>query len=175
MKKLIKILTDPISNRIIQQIRKNHKMTVSEIIAVLPDIPRATVYRRIERMTDAGVIEIVETHKVRGQAEHTYSIKNIYVTTENSGKNGMEIMTVAFVQMFNLCSEYFKSENADVERDKLFIMNYAISLSDHDFSEMLHGILSVVDRYQSKNVPKDAKTRNLYLMSLPTGGDNYES
>ena len=166
MKKFIKILTDPISNRIIQQIRKNHKMTVSEIIAVLPDIPRATVYRRIERMTDAGVIEIVETHKVRGQAEHTYSIKNIYVTTENSGKNGMEIMTVAFVQMFNLCSEYFKSENADVERDKLFIMNYAISLSDYDFSEMLHDILSVVDRYQSKNVPKDAKTRNLYLFQM---------
>ncbi|MBR6996683.1 MAG: helix-turn-helix domain-containing protein [Ruminococcus sp.] len=174
MENLIKILTDPISNRIIQQIRKNQKMTVSEILAVTPDIPRATVYRRIERMTSAGVIEIVETHKVRGQAEHTYSVKNIYITAKDSGENGMEIMTASFVQMFHLCSEYFKSENADVERDKLFILNYAIRLSDHDFSEMLKEILAVVDRYQGKNIPKDANTRNLYLMSLPAGGDTNE-
>ena len=86
----------------------------------------------------------------------------------------MEIMTASFVQMFHLCSEYFKSENADVERDKLFIMNYAIRLSDHDFSEMLKEILAVVDRYQGKNIPKDANTRNLYLMSLPAGGDTNE-
>ena len=168
MENLIKILTDPISNRIIQQIRKNQKMTVSEILAVTPDIPRATVYRRIERMTSAGVIEIVETHKVRGQAEHTYSVKNIYITAKDSGENGMEIMTASFVQMFHLCSEYFKSENADVERDKLFILNYAIR------SEMLKEILAVVDRYQGKNIPKDANTRNLYLMSLPAGGDTNE-
>lgn len=174
MEQLIRILTDPISNRIIQQIRKNHKMTVSEILAVTPDIPRATVYRRIERMTAAGVIEIAETHKVRGQTEHSYSVKNIYITAKDSGDGGMEIMTAAFLQMFHLCSEYFKSEDADAERDKLFILNYAIRLSDHDFSEMLHEIYAVVDRYQSKNMPEDARTRNLYLMSLPTGGDTNE-
>ena len=89
-------------------------------------------------------------------------------------ENGMEIMTASFVQMFHLCSEYFKSKNADVERDKLFILNYAIRLSDHDFSEMLKEILAVVDRYQGKNIPKDANTRNLYLMSLPAGGDTNE-
>ena len=175
METLIKILTDPISNRIIQQIRKNQKMTVTEILAVTPDIPRATVYRRIERMTAAGVIEIVETHKIRGQAEHIYSVKNIYITAKDSGKKGMEIMTAAFVQMFQLCSEYFKNENADVERDKLFILNYAIRLSDHDFSEMIHEIFSIVERYQSRNMPEDAKTRNLYLMSLPAGGDTNET
>lgn len=175
METLIKILTDPISNRIIQQIRKNQKMTVSGILAATPDIPRATVYRRIERMTAAGVIEIVETHKVRGQTEHTYAVKKIYITAKDSGDNSMEILTAAFVQMFNLCSAYFKSGNADAERDKLFVLNYAIPLSDHDFSEMVREIFSVVDRYQSKKIPENAKTRNLYLMSLPAGGEANET
>ena len=84
-------------------------------------------------------------------------------------------MTAAFVQMFNLCSEYFKSENANVERDKLFVLTYAMRLSDQDFSEMIHDIFSVVDRYQSRNISEDAKTRNFYLMSLPAGGDTNES
>ena len=170
MEKLIKILTDPISNRIIQLIRKNRKMTVSEILAATPDIPRATIYRRIEKMAAAEVIEVAETHKVRGQTENTYAIKNIYIPPD-SGTDEMKIMTAAFLRMFSLCSEYFKREDADVERDKLFILNYAIALSDRDFSEMVKELYAVVDKYQNQPVSEDTKTRNLYLMSLPNGGE----
>jgi hypothetical protein len=171
MEQLIKILTDPISNRIIQLIRKNQKMTVSEILTATPDIPRATIYRRIEKMTAAAVIEIIETHKVRGQIENTYSVKNIYISSGERNADGMKIMTAAFIQMFSLCSEYFKRADADVDRDKLFILNYAIALSDHDFSEMVNELYAIVDKYQNKSITADAKTRNLYLLSLPTGGE----
>lgn len=173
METLIKILTDPISNRIIQLIRKKQKMTVSEILAATPDIPRATVYRRIEKMTAAEVIEVAETHKVRGQTENTYAIKNIYISSDSS-TDGMKIMTAAFLRMFSLCSEYFKREDADVQQDKLFILNYAIALSDREFSEMVKELYAVVDKYQNQCVSEDAKTRNLYLMSLPNGGESDE-
>ena len=86
----------------------------------------------------------------------------------------MKLVTMSLMQIMDRYDRYFKSENADVERDKLFILNYAIRLSDHDFSEMIKEILAVVDRYQGKNIPKDANTRNLYLMSLPAGGDTNE-
>ena len=170
MEKLIKILTDPISNRIIQLIRKNQKMTVSEILAATPDIPRATVYRRIEKMTAAEVIGVAETHKVRGQTENTYAIKDIYISSD-SGTDGMQIMTAAFLRMLSLCREYFKREDADVERDKLFMLNYAIALSDRDFSEMVRELYAVVDKYQNQSISEEAKTRNLYLMSLPSEGE----
>ena len=174
MEKGIKILTDPISNRIIQLIRKNKKMTVSEILTATPDIPRATVYRRIEKMSAAELIEVVETHKVRGQNENTYAIKDIYITSSKSSSDDMKIMTAAFIQIFNFCNEYFKRDDADVDRDKLFILNYAIALSDNDFSDMVNELYAVVDKYQNKNITEDSKTRNLYLMSLPTGGERNE-
>ncbi len=174
MEKIIKILTDPISNRIIQLIRKNKKMTVSEILTATPDIPRATIYRRIEKLTAAELIEVVETHKVRGQNENTYAIKNIYITSSKNSSDDMKIMTATFIRIFNLCSEYFKRADADVDRDKLFILNYAIALSDKDFSDMVNELYAVVDRYQNKKITEDAKTRNLYLMSLPTGGESNE-
>lgn len=93
MEKVIKILTDPISNRIIQLIRKNKKMTVSEILTATPDIPRATVYRRIEKMSAAELIEVVETHKVRGQNENTYAIKDIYIKKfTNRGRQNIRVV-----------------------------------------------------------------------------------
>lgn len=175
MEQLIKILTDPISNRIIQMIRNNQKMTVAEILAAAPDIPRATIYRKIEKMTAAEVIGIIETHKIRGQTENTYTVKNIYIPSDGSNTDGMKIMTASFIHMFNLCSEYFKRADASADRDKLFILNYAIALSDRDFSEMLNEMYAVADKYQNKSITADAKTRNLYLLSLPAGGEANES
>jgi hypothetical protein len=64
---------------------------------------------------------------------------------------------------------YFKSENADVNRDKLFIYNYAIPLNDRDFSAMMNDVFKVVNKYVKRKVTDDAKLRNLYLLSAPKG------
>lgn len=60
-----------------------------------------------------------------------------------------------------------------MNRDKLFLLNYAIPLSDKDFSAMMSDIFKIVDKYQKKKVSPDAKLKNLYLLSAP-GGENNE-
>ncbi len=169
MKEIIKILTDPASNRLIQLIRTKGKMTIADILSESPDVPRATVYRKIEKMLNADVIEIIDSHKVRGQIENVYAIKNIYLSPPKDNADGMEIMKLTLMQLFGLCDNYFKSDDADVERDKLFVLNYAISLSDNDFADMLAEMFSILEKYQNKEVTMDSKLRNMYLMSMPKG------
>ena len=174
MEKIIKILTDPTSNILIQLIRIGGRMTISEILEKAEGIPRATVYRKIDRMLEAGIIEVVDTNKVRGQTENIYSIKNIYVNAPESGEDGMKMMTAMLLRLYGLCDDYFKREDADVERDKLFAFNYVIRLSDEDFSSMLGEMYEVVDRYQRKGVTEAARLRNIYLLSMPTEGEKDE-
>ena len=81
----------------------------------------------------------------------------------------MEIMKLTLMQLFGLCDNYFKRDDADVERDKLFVLNYAISLSDNDFADMLAEMFSILEKYQNKEVTTDSKLRNMYLMSMPKG------
>ena len=83
----------------------------------------------------------------------------------------MKIMTSTIIQIFELCSSYFKRDDADVNRDKLFVLNYALSLSDRDFASMLNEIYAIVDKYQSKPITENSHIRNLYLMSMPSGGE----
>lgn len=173
MEKLIKILTDPISNRIIQLIRINKHMTVSEILSRMHDIPRATVYRKTERMLKADVIEVIDTHRIRGQIENVYGLKNYFISPPRNGDDGMK-MTSTLIQIFELCSSYFKRDDADVNRDRLFVLNYALSLSDSDFASMLNEMYAVVDKYQSKQITESSHIRNLYLMSMPSGGEQNE-
>lgn len=173
MEKLLKVLTDPVSNRILQMIRVREKMTISDILSDNTQIPRATIYRKVEKMLDVGAIEIVDSHKVRGQTENVYAIKEMYIANPETDEDSMKIVTISIMQILDLYTRYFQGGNADVNRDKLFLLNYAISLSDKDFSAMMNDIFKIVDKYQKKKSTPDAKLRSLYLLSAP-GGENNE-
>lgn len=170
MEKLLKVLTDPVSNKILQMIRIKKQVTISEILSENPNVPRATLYRKIEKMLEVGAIYVAQTRKVRGQIENIYAIKDIYINSPQS-EDGMKIVTMSLMQIIGLYDKYFQSDNADVERDKLFLLNYAVELSDGDFSEMMKEILGVVDKYQKKQ-SENARLRNLYFISAPKGEDH---
>lgn len=169
MEKLLKVLTDPVSNKILQMIRVKKQAAISEILAENTSVPRATLYRKIDKMLEVGAIYVVQTRKVRGQIENIYAIKDIYINSSKSD-DGMKIVTMSLMQILDLFDNYFSSGNADVERDNLFLMNYAVELSDGDFSKMMKEILGVVDKYQNKQ-SENAKLRNLYFISAPKGED----
>lgn len=169
MEKLLKVLTDPISNRILQMIRVRGKMTISEILSENTQVPRATVYRKMEKMLAVGAICIVDTNKIRGQTENVYAIQKMYIADTGNDEDAMKSVTISLMQILDLYERYFRSGNADVNKDKLFLLNYVIALSDEDFSDMMHEILAVVDRYQQKQNAENAQMRNLYLLSAPKG------
>lgn len=172
MDKLLKVLTDPVSNRILQKIRTRGKMTISEIISENPQLPRATVYRKIDKMLEVGAIYVAETHKVRGQTENVYSIKEMYIASRGSNEEDLSVITIGLMRILDLYDQYFRSGEANAERDRIFMLNYAIALSDNDFSDMMNEIFRIVDKYQNKPETENAKLRNLYLMSAPGGEYN---
>ena len=93
MEKLLKILTDPVSNSILQMIRMKGKMTISDVLSENSQIPRATVYRKIEKMLEVGAIEIVDFHKVRGQTENVYAIKQMYIANTETDEESLKVVT----------------------------------------------------------------------------------
>lgn len=172
MEKLLKVLTDPVSNRILQMIRIRGKMTISEILSENTQVPRATVYRKVEKMLEVGAIFIADSHKIRGQTENVYAIKKMYISDPGSHEDSLKTVTMSLMQILDLYDRYFRSGNADVNRDKLFMLNFALELSDKDFSDMMNELHRIVDKYQCKSCSSDTKLRNLYLLSAPGGEKN---
>lgn len=172
MVKKLKVLTDPISNKIIQLIRVKGQMTVSEIIEANTGIPRATIYRRIDRMVEVGAIFVVSTNKVRGQEQKIYAIKDIFVEGTPSNEDNLKLTTMSLMNILGQYERYFNRDDADVNRDKLFMVNYCLTLNDKDFSNMLGEMYKIVDKYQKKQNSEDARLRSLYLLSAPGGEKN---
>ncbi len=174
MEQLLRVLTDPVSNKILQTLRVRGCMTTAQILAENPQLSRATVYRRIEKMLETGAIRIADSRKVRGQTEQVYAIGEIYIGTPETDEESRKMVTFSLMRILDLYDRYFEISDADVNRDRLFLTNYSISLTDADFSEMLHEIFRIVDSYQKKQSEKDAKLRNLFLLSAPKG-ETHES
>ena len=169
MEKRLKVLTDPISNKIIQLIRVRGEMTIADIISANIGVPRATLYRKIDKMVEVGAIYVASTNKVRGQIEKVYKIKDIFVATKGSKEEDMQMITMSLMGILGQYDDYFKKDSADVTRDKLFMFNYNISLNDADFGQMMQEMYQLVDKYQKKQGKDDAKLRNLYMISAPGG------
>ncbi len=173
MERILKVLTDPASNHILQIMRLKGKMTISDILSESNHIPRATVYRKIDKLLAVGAIYIVESHKVRGQTENCYAVKKMYISGKTN-EESMKVVTMSLMQILHQFDDYFRHENTDADRDKLFLHNYTVSLSDADYTSMLQELLQTVDKYLKKENTPDAKLRSLYLLSAPDGGNENE-
>lgn len=171
MNKKVKLLMDPVANQVIQKLRVHGAMTTAEILDSGINTSKATLYRKLDKMLAENIIEIRETRVVMGQVERVYQIKEIYITTQSSNEKRLDTVTMALMNISYQYEQYFQKNSADVERDKLFLLNYNIALSDEDYKAMLAEIVSVVDKYQNKNT-NNAPNRNLYFISAPGGNDN---
>lgn len=172
MEQLLKVLTDPISNKILQTLRVRKKMTTAQILAENPQFSRATVYRRLEKMLEAGAIGIAESRKVRGQTEHVYEVRRMWISDPGTEEECRKLVMHTLLRIMGLYEDYFAGDDVDVNRDRLFLSNFSICLTDEDFSEMLRKICAITESYQTAQGKEGAKLRNLFLLSAPKGETN---
>lgn len=162
----IKILLDPVCNQIIQLLRVNGPMTAGELFDADVNVSRATLYRKIDRLVAEELICVSETKVVRGQIEKKYCVQKVVISEQSSNSEKLETVTMGLMNLVSRYTNYFAKEDAGVERDKLFMMNFSISLSDEDYSSLVKDIVSLIDNYHTKS-SKGAKLRSLQLLSTP--------
>jgi hypothetical protein len=65
---------NPVRQRILQVLIEKKEASAAQILEVLTDIPRASLYRHIKILADAGVIEAVREVPKRGSVEKFYAL-----------------------------------------------------------------------------------------------------
>lgn len=74
---------NPVRQRILQVLIEKKEASAVQILEVLTDIPRASLYRHIKILADAGVIEAVREVPKRGSVEKFYAL----AASTRRGKN----------------------------------------------------------------------------------------
>ena len=71
----LKLLAHPVRLRIIHALRGGRVLTAGRLCERVGEVSKATVYRHLELLTEAGVLEVAEERRVRGAVERHYRLR----------------------------------------------------------------------------------------------------
>lgn len=61
-------------------------------------------------MLDVRAIEIVDSHKVRGQTENVYAIKEMYITNPETDEDSLKLVTISLMQILTNMTDISETE-----------------------------------------------------------------
>lgn len=167
------LLLHPIRLRIVQAFLGDRAMTTSALIAELPDVPPASLYRHVARLVDAGVLAVVAERRVRGARERTYVLR---LTAAGIGLDQLESMSaddhrqafMAFVAgLLGEFDRYLDRGDIDFLRDGVSYSMSGLWLDDAELDELLRDIARVLQPRVTNPPAPGRKRRVLGAVFLP--------
>lgn len=162
-----KILLNPIRMRIIQYLGTHKTVTAGELVSVMKDIPRTTLYRHINKLQESNIITIISENRIRGTVEKVYALNISTLSSQNTNQNARNNTYGFLMKILSDFEKYYKNENADPKKDKLFLYNTVLLMSDEEYNSFLKELGDIIIEHINKEPSADRKPRNLSIISTP--------
>ncbi|MCD8509775.1 MAG: helix-turn-helix domain-containing protein [Bacillus sp. (in: Bacteria)] len=166
-------LLHPIRMRILQSLLGGKQLTAQEILQKVNDVPQATLYRHLNKLVEADLLEVVQENKVRGTVEKVYAISNrLESMTAEEVKNAspQDNFNFFFSFLTNLLGDYdqyLQKENIDLAKDGVSFRQFSLFLSDEELMELLTDIRSLLYKAAENEPTTDRKLRTFSTIVLP--------
>jgi DNA-binding transcriptional ArsR family regulator len=166
MKNINEILLNPIRMRIIQNLSSGQSITATELCGKMSDIPRTTVYRHISILIDNNILSIVSEKRIRGSLERTIALNIPEIARHNTIENGAQNAFGFLMTQYAKFHNYFHGENPDPTRDRIFLNNMVLMMSDAEFGKFIAELRGIVLKYNFEPGSR-RKARDLSIISSP--------
>jgi DNA-binding transcriptional ArsR family regulator len=162
------LLAHPVRLRIIHALRGGRVLTAGRLCERVGDASKATVYRHLELLTEAGVLEIAEERRVRGAVERHYRLRaeragvdaaQVAEMTKDDHRVAFAAASAALQAEFGA---YLDRQDSDPTADLVGYRQHAVWLSREEVETLIRAmraaILPVLD-----NEPSEERAQ--YLLS----------
>lgn len=149
------------TKEILQAISRLHEATPQEIHLLVPNISRATLYRKLDQLYKEGVLTVVQEQKGRGGYHRTYTLAREEALLDAS--NIEEILS----SLGKRFSAYLKNENANLRLDGYFINSLPLYMEDETYAALLRDLNTVLRSYLRCPPGMQARKRELMVLSIP--------
>lgn len=159
---------NPIRQRILQVILEKQEASSSLILDEMPDVPRASMYRHIKHLLDAGVIKVVREIPKRGSLEKVYTFSTPSERdTSNAATNQM--IQTALLSLSSDFSRYLSDEKNDPVKDLLTVGSAVVLASDEELTEFISEYGKLLQKFLQNKPENNRKARKITFISSPTG------
>jgi DNA-binding transcriptional ArsR family regulator len=164
----LELLLHPVRMRIVHAMSGGHTRTTSELSARLPDVSKATVYRHVSLLAEAGLLEVAGERRVHGAVERRYRLNRTRAVIDQDAaasmslddhRHGFAAAMAALVAEFNA---YLDREHADPTADSVSYRQFPLWLTQHELADLISELRSAI---MSKINNQPTPDRSPHLLS----------
>ncbi|WP_324822862.1 hypothetical protein [Sinanaerobacter sp. ZZT-01] len=177
-KKVMECLTHPIKCKLLLELYSTGKATAKQLAETYNDIPQATLYRYLKRMTNDGILKIIEENQVRGTVEKTYAVavelnsSGQELIGENAGDAYMQMFMQYVFGFMKQFQAYCKRTDIDILKDKSGFSLAPIYATDEELISAMEEYTKIIEPLYKNRPAADRKSRTLGLIISPP--ENYK-
>ncbi|UTE78425.1 helix-turn-helix domain-containing protein [Rossellomorea sp. KS-H15a] len=161
----------PVRMRIIQHLSKG-TATVHELKEWMADVPQATLYRHLNRLTKNKIIHIVDERKIRGAIEKTYAMQedSPYRTVEElkqlSGEEHLKLFMTFLSSVTGQARSYLLND-PDLSRDSFGYNQLDLYVTPDELKELTEGMNELLSKFKSNRPTDENEKISLIQMLIP--------
>lgn len=170
---IMDVVLQPVRMRILQALVVGGAKTAQQIGEEMPEVPQATLYRHLNALLKAGILQIAEERQVRGTVEKTYCLPDSW-----AGLTAEEIMHAPKEDLFkyfmtflmHLLGDYerYISRGAvDIKKDGLSFTQASIYATDEEFAEFAAVYGEAFSKLLPNKPSPERKLRTLATIVIP--------
>ncbi len=164
---LFDLILHPVRMRIMMALASEPK-AAQQLAEELRDVPQATLYRHINKLADADVLEVVEERPVRGTVEKVYALRaGAASLSEEEARNlsKADLLRLFIGFLSTLMDDFTRylghSPIIDLAWDGAGFRKIPLNLSDEEFYELNARMNAVFENYVNLT-PAPGRTRRLF-------------
>jgi DNA-binding transcriptional ArsR family regulator len=171
------LLLHPIRMRILLALARQN-LTPLQLAEELVNVPQATLYRHLNKLAQAGILEVVAEHPVRGTLEKVYGVNHETMRLGQqdllraSKEELLELFTNFVLGQVREFAAYLQHDRVNLLEDKVTFRQAPFYLTDAEYMELM----AEVGRAFMKHLPnKPAPGRKAFMWStiiMPRAEDN---
>ena len=169
------LLLHPVRLRIVQAFLGDRHLTTTELGAELDDVPAATLYRHVARLTEAGVLDVVSERRSRGSVERTLALHpgaGLVGEHELASMDADDHRRAFMVFVAGLLADferYLDRGDPDLVRDGVGYRQAVLHLSARELESLITDLNAVLAPRLAHRPSKSRSRRLLSTILMPAG------
>ncbi|MCS6843401.1 MAG: helix-turn-helix domain-containing protein [Caldilineales bacterium] len=164
------VVNHPVRMRIYQALHGT-RLSINQLAQLLPDVPKPSLYRHINRMLEAGVVEIADTRMVHGIEERIFTSTQGLIDPEAiNTPEGLE----KFADHVSLYGTFVAQDLAqyllskgDPDLDNVAAREYVFYATQEEFLQVREAIFELLARLEENPPAPGRIQRRMWLITHP--------
>ncbi|WP_433945099.1 helix-turn-helix domain-containing protein [Paenibacillus sp. SN-8-1] len=167
------LIMHPIRMRIIQALIAGKPMTTQQLSEMLKDVPQATMYRHLNKLSQAKLIHVVEEKQVRGTTEKVYALAadgadaTPQDVTKMSADEHRQLFMKFVMGLVGDFDEYLQQDHYDLVKDGITFRQTQFYLTDEEYKQMLVDVREQMARYMGNKPGHGRRRRMMSTIVIP--------